>query len=232
MSLTKHSIQDRIVTAEEHVKPSGKRYVYYRCTGKTAGKCPERAIAEREIERQVRVALSELQERPYQLLDESKNKKTSLGIAKAGHDTAVPSRLLLPEPEEVKQPTTDLPILALVFFPIGAEGLLEIVHCGTDPTDRIRREAKQLSHKIPPGRNRNASGLHQHFLPAWKAQKRSLVQNCFHNIISRYTCQYVALADVKWNQIIAEITAFSEFFESADDPVTGLVGAVPRKLHR
>ena len=42
----------------------------------------------------------------------------------------------------------------------------------------------------------------------------------------------VALADVKWNQIIAEITAFSEFFESTDDPVMALLEAVPRKLQR
>ena len=42
------------ITAERKVKPSGATYAYYRCThGKSAMRCRERAIEERELERQI-----------------------------------------------------------------------------------------------------------------------------------------------------------------------------------
>lgn len=43
-----------MVTAEEHVKPSGRRYVYYRCTRNRTGKpCREPAISEGDLEEQL-----------------------------------------------------------------------------------------------------------------------------------------------------------------------------------
>jgi site-specific DNA recombinase len=41
------------ITAEEHEKPSGLHFVYYRCTRKKAVKCTQPAIALRDLERQV-----------------------------------------------------------------------------------------------------------------------------------------------------------------------------------
>lgn len=42
------------ITAEEHIKPSGRRYVYYRCSRRKAGvTCREPAISEGELERQL-----------------------------------------------------------------------------------------------------------------------------------------------------------------------------------
>lgn len=42
------------ITAEEHVKPNGRRYVYYRCSRmKSKERCPEPPIPEAELERQV-----------------------------------------------------------------------------------------------------------------------------------------------------------------------------------
>ena len=41
------------ITAEEHAKPSGLTFVYYRCTRKKAVKCTEPAIALRDLEAQI-----------------------------------------------------------------------------------------------------------------------------------------------------------------------------------
>lgn len=52
---------DGMITAEEHLKPSGQRYVYYHCTRRTdSGKCPEPWIEERELKTQIRTALCDV----------------------------------------------------------------------------------------------------------------------------------------------------------------------------
>ena len=49
------------ITAEQHIKPSGKRYVYYRCTHRsTTVRCTEPAISESDLEKQVSGVLARL----------------------------------------------------------------------------------------------------------------------------------------------------------------------------
>ena len=53
--LIRCGVCDAAVTAEEKLKPSGRRYVYYHCARKDGvTRCPERSIEERELERQLR----------------------------------------------------------------------------------------------------------------------------------------------------------------------------------
>lgn len=52
---------DGAVTAEEHVKPSGRRYVYYRCArNRSGGSCAEPAAPERLLEAQIIETLERL----------------------------------------------------------------------------------------------------------------------------------------------------------------------------
>lgn len=58
-----------MITAEEHVKPSGRRYVYYRCTRRKTGiACREAALPERVLEEQVVTTLKTI-EMPEKILD-------------------------------------------------------------------------------------------------------------------------------------------------------------------
>ena len=49
------------ITAEEHIKPSGRRYVYYRCTHQSRTRpCQEKALPEPEVENQIAGFLARL----------------------------------------------------------------------------------------------------------------------------------------------------------------------------
>lgn len=169
------------ITAEEHIKPSGRRYVYYHCTRRRmrAEKCREAAVSETEVVGQIAEPLRRLTI-PTEILDWLRAKVEGLSVADRHRQNAVSETLkqALAAVEREQANLLTLQLRDLVTIELYAAKSRELTDRRITLQERIadvERSNAELSRRIAEVLD-FASAVRERFIRGTGVQQRELLE--------------------------------------------------------